>query len=134
MKNTWGVTTITYACEKESLALIEALNLPTCMEACLAESKKVPMEEQEIPTMVAPRAATKGKETKEVDLSTGDKNETTKIRANLNPKYESMLIKFLHANVDVFAWKLVDMPRVPWELIEHSLNVSPTTKPIKQKL
>jgi hypothetical protein len=26
------------------------------------------------------------------------------------------------------------MPRVPWELIEHSLNVSPTAKPIKQKL
>ena len=26
------------------------------------------------------------------------------------------------------------MPRVPWEKIEHSLNVSPTAKPIKQKL
>ena len=26
------------------------------------------------------------------------------------------------------------MPGVPWELIEHSLNVSPTTKLIKQKL
>ena len=26
------------------------------------------------------------------------------------------------------------MPWVPWEKIEHSLNVSPTAKPIKQKL
>ena len=26
------------------------------------------------------------------------------------------------------------MPGVPWEKIEHSLNVSPTAKPIKQKL
>jgi hypothetical protein len=26
------------------------------------------------------------------------------------------------------------MPGVPWRLIEHSLNVSPTAKPIKQKL
>ena len=34
----------------------------------------------------------------------------------------------------MFAWKPVDMPGVPWEKIEHSLNVSLTTKPIKQKL
>jgi hypothetical protein len=34
----------------------------------------------------------------------------------------------------VFAWKLADKPRVPQELIEHSLDVSKTTKPIKQKL
>jgi hypothetical protein len=34
----------------------------------------------------------------------------------------------------MFAWKLADMPRVPQELIEHSLDVSKTTKPIKQKL
>ena len=40
----------------------------------------------------------------------------------------------LRANADVFARKPVDMPVVPWEKIEHSLNVSPTTKPIKQKL
>jgi len=34
----------------------------------------------------------------------------------------------------MFAWKHADMPGVPREKIEHSLNVSPTTKPIKQKL
>ena len=45
-----------------------------------------------------------------------------------------MLISFLHANVDVLAWKPTNMPRVPRELIEHSLHVSPTAKPIKQKL
>ena len=45
-----------------------------------------------------------------------------------------MLVSFLRANTDVFSWKPVDMPGVPWEKIEHSLNVSPTAKPIKQKL
>ena len=45
-----------------------------------------------------------------------------------------MLISFLRANTDVFAWKPIDMPGVPREKIEHSLNVSPTAKPIKQKL
>jgi hypothetical protein len=34
----------------------------------------------------------------------------------------------------VFAWKPVDMPGVPRELIEHCLHVSPIAKPIKQKL
>jgi hypothetical protein len=40
----------------------------------------------------------------------------------------------LRENVNVFAWKPVDMPGVPRELIEHSLDVSKTAKPIKQKL
>jgi len=37
-------------------------------------------------------------------------------------------------NVSVFAWKPADMPGVPRNLIEHSLNVSKTARPIKQKL
>ena len=77
---------VAYACETESLAHAEAIDLYACMEACLAESKKVPPEEQEIPMLEPPRAATKAKETKEVDLNTGDKDKTAKTRANLNPK------------------------------------------------
>jgi hypothetical protein len=42
-----------------------------------------------------------------------------------------MLVSFLREHVDIFAWKPSDMPDVPRELIEHSLNVSATTKPIK---
>jgi hypothetical protein len=41
---------------------------------------------------------------------------------------------FLRDNVSVFAWKPADMPGVPRHLIKHSLNVSKTAKPIKQKL
>jgi hypothetical protein len=40
----------------------------------------------------------------------------------------------LRENVSVFAWKPIDMPRVPRELIEHSLDVSKTAKPVNQKL
>ena len=36
--------------------------------------------------------------------------------------------------MDVFAWKPSDMPGVPRDLIEHSLNVNSKAKPIKQKL
>jgi hypothetical protein len=34
-----------------------------------------------------------------------------------------VLVSFLQANRDIFTWKPADMPRVPRELIEHSLNV-----------
>jgi hypothetical protein len=45
-----------------------------------------------------------------------------------------VLVSFLRENISVFAWKPADMPGVPWELIEHSLDVSKIAKPIKQKL
>ena len=43
---------IAYACERESLALAEELDLSTRMEACLTESKKVPIEEQDVTPQV----------------------------------------------------------------------------------
>ena len=38
------------------------------------------------------------------------------------------------ANLDVFAWKLADMPGVHKELIEHALKVNPKATPKKQRL
>jgi hypothetical protein len=34
-----------------------------------------------------------------------------------------MLINFLHANVDMFAWGPSDMPGIPREVAEHSLDI-----------
>jgi hypothetical protein len=56
------------------------------MDTCLTESKKVPLEEQEILTMEAPREATKAKETKEVSLGLADPSKTVKTGAHLDPK------------------------------------------------
>ena len=56
------------------------------MEACLTESKKVPKDDKEIPTMEAPREATKAKETKEVSLGLVDLAKTVKIGAYQDPK------------------------------------------------
>ena len=86
----------------------------------------MPADDLGIPSLEPPCASTKSKETKEVGLGLDDPSKTMKIGAHL--------VSFLRANVDVFAWKPTDMPGVPWEKIEHSLNVSPTTKLIKQKL
>jgi hypothetical protein len=45
-----------------------------------------------------------------------------------------MLISFLRANRDIFAWKPADMPGVPRELIKHSLKVDTKAIPKKQRL
>jgi hypothetical protein len=45
-----------------------------------------------------------------------------------------VLVSFLWANRDIFAWKPADMPRVPKRLIEHSLNVDPKATPKRQHL
>ena len=67
-------------------------------------------------------------------LVPGDRSKTAQIRANLDPELEDALINFLREHVNVFAWKPTDMPNVPRELTKHSLNISVTAKPIKQKL
>jgi hypothetical protein len=45
-----------------------------------------------------------------------------------------VLVSFLQANQDIFAWKPADMLGVPRRLIEHSLNVDPKAAPKRQHL
>ena len=45
-----------------------------------------------------------------------------------------MLIEFLRKNRDIFAWQPSDMSGVPRELADHSLNINPGAKPVKQAM
>jgi hypothetical protein len=45
-----------------------------------------------------------------------------------------VLVDFLHANTDIFAWSPSDMPGIPREVAEHSLDILPNSKPVKQRL
>ena len=45
-----------------------------------------------------------------------------------------MLVEFLRKNRDIFAWQPSDMSGVPRELAEHSLNINPGAKPVKQAM
>ena len=56
------------------------------------------------------------------------------ISADLDPKKEAVLIDFLHANVDMFAWSPSDMPGIPREVAEHSLEIRAGSKLVKQRL
>jgi hypothetical protein len=45
-----------------------------------------------------------------------------------------VLIEFLCERWEIFAWCPLDMPGVPRELVEHTLNVDPKTNLVKQSL
>jgi hypothetical protein len=45
-----------------------------------------------------------------------------------------VLVKFLYANLDIFAWSPSNMPGIPREVAEHSLDIRAGSKPVKQRL
>jgi hypothetical protein len=45
-----------------------------------------------------------------------------------------VLVEFLREHWEIFAWCPLDMPGVPRELVEHTLNVVPKARPVKQPL
>jgi hypothetical protein len=45
-----------------------------------------------------------------------------------------MLVDFLRANADMFAWGPSDMPDIPREVVEHSLDIRASSKLVKQWL
>jgi hypothetical protein len=81
-----GNVLIAYNCEKEGYATTEALELSIRLQQSIADAKKIPPTDLEIPGKEATRAAVKSKETKEVVLVLGDKSKTARIGATLDPK------------------------------------------------
>jgi hypothetical protein len=45
-----------------------------------------------------------------------------------------VLDDFLRANAEVFAWSPLDMPGIPRDVTEHSLNIRARARPVKQSL
>jgi hypothetical protein len=45
-----------------------------------------------------------------------------------------VLIDFLRVNAEVFAWRPSDMPGIPRDVAEHSLDIRAGTRPVKQPL
>lgn len=69
-------------------------------------------------------------ETEEVQFTN---NLTTRIIQNLLENTKNQLVNLLQINKDFFAYTLSDMPGVDPSIAQHSLNVDPNIKPIKQK-
>jgi hypothetical protein len=45
-----------------------------------------------------------------------------------------VLIDFLRSNANIFTWSLSDMPGIPREVTEHSLNILPHSRAVQQRL
>jgi hypothetical protein len=45
-----------------------------------------------------------------------------------------VLVDFLRANADIFAWSPSDMPGIPRDVAEHSLDIRARARPVKQPL
>jgi hypothetical protein len=45
-----------------------------------------------------------------------------------------VLIDFLHANANIFAWSSSDMSGIPREAVEHSLDILPHSRAMQQRL
>jgi len=86
------------------------------------------------PSTEPPMKFKAAQDTKQIDLVPGDSSKQASFRAHMEKEQVRALIAFLQENKDIFAWKPSDMPGVPWELAEHSLNVNPLAKPVKQPL
>jgi hypothetical protein len=81
-----GNVHIAYNCEKEGYATAEALELSIHMQQSIIDAKKISPVDVEIPSKEATHAATKSKETKEVELVLGDKTKIAHTEAALEPK------------------------------------------------
>src|SRR4051812_2996587 len=63
-----------------------------------------------------------------------DPNKTVRIYAHLPKEQASALLKFLQEEWSIFAWCPAYTPGVPREFAEHTLQIYPNTKPVKQAL
>jgi hypothetical protein len=45
-----------------------------------------------------------------------------------------VLVDFLRANAEIFAWSPSDMPGIPRDVVEHSLDIRAGARPMKQHL
>jgi hypothetical protein len=45
-----------------------------------------------------------------------------------------VLVDFLRANADIFAWSPSDLPDIPREVAEHSLDILTHSKAVQQRL
>jgi hypothetical protein len=126
-----------YDCNQEAIQYASTTRAPDALGEVLAAAQQLSQARLEIPTRKASQSSIQSIDDvalKTIQLQEGDSSKTAVIGAGLGEKLEIALVSFLLANRDIFAWKLADMPGVPKELIEHSLNVHAQAVPKKQRL
>jgi hypothetical protein len=108
-----------FNCDVECVEHAEALALD---EALVANLEKLVNEDLDSNTKHA-GSFEAAEQTKEVPLDpAAPEGKALRVSSTLDPKYEMVLVDFLRANVDIFAWIPSDMPGIPREVPEHPLT------------
>ena len=70
-----------------------------------------------------------------IDLSSDPNvHKPVSISTSLSVKERMHLVELLKEYQDVFAWQYDEMPGIDLELVVHSLNIEPSTRPVVQPM
>jgi hypothetical protein len=119
-----------YECDVECVEYAEALAESEALIADLERlSKEVPDAKRHAGNFEPVEAV------KSVSLDrSNDASKQVRIGSELDPKQEAVLVDFLRANAEVFAWSPSDMPGITRDVAEHSLDIRAGARPVKQTL
>jgi hypothetical protein len=121
----------TFDCDVECVEHAEALALD---EALVANLENLVNEDLDSTAKHA-GSFEPAEQTKEVPLDHAtSKGKVLRVSSNLDPKSEVVLVDFLRANADIFAWSPSDMPGIPREVVKHSLEILPYSRTVQQRL
>jgi hypothetical protein len=121
----------TFDCDVECVEHVEALVLD---EALVADLEKLVNKDLDSTAKHAGNfKATE--QTKEVPLdSAAHEGKVLRVSSTLDPKQEVVLVDFLLANANIFAWSASDMLGIPREVAENSLDILPHSRAVQQRL
>jgi len=68
-----------------------------------------------------------------VSVDPMEPNKVLNVGSQLNTTVQNVMISFLKASLDVFAWTHADMGGIPPEIAVHTLNIDPKFTSVKQK-
>ena len=108
-----------YECDVECVEYAEAL---AESEALIADLENL---SKEVPDVKRHAGIFEPAETvKAVPLDpSGDASKQIRIGSELDPKLEAVLVNFLRANAETFAWSPSDLPGIPRDVTEHSQDI-----------
>ena len=119
-----------FECDVECVEYVEAL---AESEALIADLESLSKEVPDVKRHAGNFEPAETVEAVPLDPS-GDASRQTRIGSELDPKQEAVLVDFLRANADVFTWSTSDMPGIPRDVAEHSLDIRARARPVKQPL
>jgi hypothetical protein len=120
-----------FDCDVECVEHVEALAL----DEALVENLEKLVNEDLDSTAKHAGSFEAAEQTKEVPLDPAAlEGKALRVSSTLDPKKEVVLVDFLRANTDIFAWSPSNMTGITREVAEHSLDILPHSRVVQQRL